>query len=125
MIARGGKTLPLYQRVAEAHAARAIVLPATEGQPLQVLLLSCVTVSLEAALKVYRQRQSLSCLRLRGSPSRGLLRQHVLCPGEGSAHDVPAQAALLPHQALRGSHCCCADHARRLLIQATLTIRHA
>eukprot|EP00891_Asterochloris_glomerata_P007518 jgi/Astpho2/7518/Aster-02084 len=38
VIARGGKTLPLYQRVAEADAARAIVLPATEGQPLQVPL---------------------------------------------------------------------------------------
>ena len=102
MIARGSKTLPLYQRVAEAHAARAIVLPASEGRPLQVLLLGCILVSLEAAMKVDRQREPSSCLRWGASHRREVLRQHVSCPGEAPAHAAPAQAALLPASGTQG-----------------------
>ena len=116
VIARGDKTLPLYQRVAEAQAARAIVLPATEGQPLQVLLLSCVMVSLGAAMEVDRQREPSSCPQLRGSHGRGLLCQHVLCPRGGSCACCLLHRLLCcPPWAVRGSYCCCAGQIRRPL----------
>lgn len=38
MILRGGKSLPLYERVVEAQAPMAVVLPAAPGRPLAVAL---------------------------------------------------------------------------------------
>ena len=76
-------------------------------------------------MKVDRQREPSSCLRLRGSHSRGPLRQHMLCPGGATAHAAAAQAARLPALGTQGAATAAGLIMPGASSQVTLTSRHA